>query len=63
MSIDSSSGVRHLTKGQATRISSSDPQFPSREIAGSESNEDKSLTEWERREKLNLEERRGAYRV
>jgi len=63
MSIDSSSGVRHLTRGQATRISSSDPQFPSREIAGSESNEDKSLTEWERREKLNLEERGGAYRV
>ena len=59
MSIDSSSSVRHLTRGHATLLSTSDLQFPPRKITGSESNEDESLREWERREKLNLEERRG----
>ena len=58
-SIDSNCGVRHLTIGRATRRYTSDLQFPPRKIVGSESNEDESLREWERREKLNLEERRG----
>jgi len=58
MSIDLSSSVRHLPIGRAT-LSTSDLQFPPRKITGSESNEDESLREWERREKLNLEERRG----
>ena len=58
-SIDSSNGVRHLTIGCATRLSTSDLQFPPCKIVGSESNEDESLMEWERRENLNLDERRG----
>jgi len=58
-SIDSNCGVRHLTIGRATRRSTSDLQFPPRKIVGSESNEDESLREWERRENLNLDERKG----
>jgi len=49
MSINSSGGATHAGIGGATRLSTSDLQFPPRKIAGSESNEGESLREQEER--------------